>query len=643
MNFFEHQADARRRTLLLGLYFLLALGIIVVAVNAVVYALLLGWGDGSWSLAGWLKHPGCWWLSGALVVVMAGGALRKLWQLREGGVALASLVGATEVPPDTPITDEHQLINIVEEMSIASGIPAPRVFVMRGEQAINAFVAGYRPTETVLVTTQGLLDQLNRDEIQGVIAHEFSHVFNADMVLNMRLLAGLAGIVAVGKVGEVLLHGHLHTAGHGRGKNQISGVFWSMLLGLALMLLGYIGLFFGRLIKAAIARQRELLADASAVQFTRYPNGIANALIKIRNGGTTRLVNAHAEDMSHMCFGESLKFWRLGGLLATHPPVEKRLAAIGPEWPARARARERASARQYTAGGTAPAGASAFAGETAAAPASPVTARDVGRVTPANLGYAHSIHESIPADFRRQLHEAGGANYALYALALTASNADPRELVPLVTDNKVEQQVILDMADTLNGLGTRLRLPVLDLALPTLKRQPETERRALVERLNQLVRADRKINLFEFALMRLAADHLDEHAGRRRRVRFHRLAPVQADCRLLLSLILHAGGVSGEEAEEIFQRSASGLLPEGTTLLPRAECRLDRLDTSLKRLQSLTPLLQSPVVDACAFAVTADNRVQVAQAELLRVICTLLDCPMPPLFDADDPSAIRSS
>ncbi len=642
MDFFEHQADARRRTLLLALYFLLAMGIIVVAVNAVVYALLLWWGDDSWTLAGWLTHPGCWWLSGTLLIVMAGGSLRKLWQLREGGVALASLVGATEVPPDTPVTDEHQLINIVEEMSIASGIPAPRVFVMRGEPAINAFVAGYRPTETVLVTTQGLLDQLDRDEIQGVIAHEFSHVFNADMVLNMRLLAGLAGVVAVGKVGEVLLHGSLPTSHHTTRKHQVSGVVWGMLLGLALMLLGYIGLFFGRLIKAAIARQRELLADASAVQFTRYPDGIANALIKIRNGGSTRLVSAHAEDMSHMCFGESLKFWRLGGLLATHPPVEDRLQAIGPEWPARARARQRSAARDGTPAGPTPAGASAFAGETAVR-TDGAGARDVGRVTPANMGYAHSIHESIPADFRRQLHEAAGAGYALYALALTASEADPGELVTRVTDNRVEQQVILDMADTLKELGTRLRLPVLDLALPALKRQPDAERRALVERLNQLVRADRKINLFEFALMRLAVDHLGEHAGRRRKVRFHRLAPVQADCRLLLSLLLHAGGVRGEEAEDIFRRSASGILPEGTTLIPPAECGLDRLDASLKRLQALTPLLQSSVVDACALAITADNRIQVAQAELLRVVCTLLDCPLPPLFDSGDPPAIRSS
>lgn len=642
MDFFEHQDRARKRSLLLIFYFLLAILAIVAVVNLVCY-LAIYWGEfDQYPPQHWLTSTPSQYITAACVLVVIFGSGRKLWQLRDGGTALAHMVGAVEVPADTPITDEHQLINIVEEMSIASGIPAPRVFVMRHEKAINAFVAGFRPTETVLVVTQGTLDHLSRDEVQGIIAHEFSHIFNADMKLNLRLLAGLAGILAIGKVGEILLHGNTRVGRGGSGRSEVSGVAAMIAVGLALMLIGYIGLFFGRLIKAAISRQRELLADASAVQFTRQPSGIAGALIKIRNGTGSRLLTGHAEDMSHMCFGDTVKFLSFGGLLATHPPVDERLEAIGPEWAARARvrARQQAETAGAQAGATTPVpeGAAGFAGPSASAPSSGETARasrQVGRVTPEQMGYAHSIYEAIPMELRRQIRESGGAVYAVQALAISASKAAPDELVKLCTDNRVEQRVILDLVEEVRRLGTRLRLPILDLAIPTLKRLPETQRDSLLSQLDQLTRADRRITLFEFCLTRILAEHLAEGAGRNLRIRFRRLTAVQDDCRLLLSLMVHAGGLRGEEARSCFRRAASGLLPDSLDLLPRQACDLAGLEKALERLQALTPLLKAPVVDACAFAVMDDNKVQVAEAELLRAVCTLLDCPMPPLFEGN--------
>jgi Zn-dependent protease with chaperone function len=640
MDFFEHQDRARTRTAVLVLYFVLALLTITALINLGIYALIAWRSEMPPGYIDWLISTPSLWLCGAVIVVMAGGSVYKLWQLRDGGIAMADLVGASHVPPDTPITDEHQLINIVEEMSIASGMLPPQVFIMRKEKAINAFVAGFRPTETVLVVTQGALDQLNRDELQGVIAHEFSHILNADCRLNLRLLAGLAGILALGKVGEVLLHGNFRVGRHGSGRSEVAGVFVLILAGLLMMVLGYVGLFFGRLIKAAISRQRELLADASSVQFTRNPAGIAGALTKIRNGGGSRLLSPYAEDMSHMCFGDTLKFMRLGGLLATHPPVDERLAAIGPKWLAMARVDARKQSRADAAQQStahAPASGASFVGPDGTAPASPArpAASQVGRVTPEHVGYARSILDCLPPEFRRGLHETGGAANTLLALAIHASDADTADLLPRASDSRVEQQVISGHVATLQQLGSRLRLPVLDLALATLKQLPADERQALAHRIHDLVRADRKVSLFEFALERLVSDHLAEHAGRRPKVRFHKLAAVHEDCRLLLSVIIHAGKHGGEEAGAVFRRAADGLLPASMTLLAKNECRLEALQASLARLQALSPLLKAPVIDACAFAVLDDGKVQVHEAELLRTFATLLDCPMPPLFTGD--------
>ncbi len=278
----------------------------------------------------WFSHPLTLGISLFTLLVMVCGCLFKIWKLRRGGKGLAAMLGARPIDPDTRHSDEKKLINVVEEMSIASGIPAPQLYVLDKEEAINAFVAGFRPSETVLVVTHGTLKKLDRDELQGVIAHEFSHIFNADMRLNLRLIAVLAGILALGKIGEFMLRGSSRRSSSNRKGNSL------VLVALALVVVGYLGLFFGRLIKAAISRQRELLADASAVQFTRNPAGLAGALIKIRNGNGSHLDSVHAEDMSHMCFGETLGF-RFRNLLATHPPLDERLGALGSDWVARAR------------------------------------------------------------------------------------------------------------------------------------------------------------------------------------------------------------------------------------------------------------------------------------------------------------------
>ena len=629
MDFFQHQERARRKTGLLVLYFFLAVVAILVCVNLALL-LAFAWMDVQLPPGQWLTHPMTLGISLFTLLVMVCGCLFKTWKLRRGGKGLAAMLGARPIDPDTRHSDEKKLINVVEEMSIASGIPAPQLYVLDKEEAINAFVAGFRPSETVLVVTHGTLKKLDRDELQGVIAHEFSHIFNADMRLNLRLIAVLAGILALGKIGEFMLRGSSRRSSSNRKGNSL------VLVGLALVVVGYLGLFFGRLIKAAISRQRELLADASAVQFTRNPAGLAGALIKIRNGNGSHLDSVHAEDMSHMCFGETLGF-RFRNLLATHPPLDERLGALGSDWVARARTRAR-SAGQSSVSPSAPApeGTAGFSGGSDAsssdsAGAGPAPSRRVGTVSEADVGYARSLLEAIPPDLHKQLHNPVQAELALYALIMSSSDSDPQSLLKSA-DMSEHLPTLQLLSQQLSDLGSRLRLPIIDLALPTLKGQPSAQRREILERLATLTRADQRTTLFEWALVALARQQLDDHARRNRHTRFHRYRAVAGELQLAFSVMTWASGARDEQARTLFRQASHGLLPEARTLLPLSQCSSQRLGQALDRLADLSPLLKGPVIDGLADLVLTDGKVQVSEAEMLRAMAALMECPLPPLF-----------
>jgi hypothetical protein len=407
------------------------------------------------------------------------------------------------------------------------------------------------------------------------------------------------------------------------------------------MVIGYVGLFFGRLIKAAISRQRELLADASAVQFTRNPGGLASALITIRNGNGSHLKTMHAEDMSHMCFGDTVPF-HLRSLLATHPPLDERLAAIGPQWltRARVRARQAETTGQPQAGST-PAGSSAFVGSSAPVPdaaqprasssAAPSPLRLSANAGTEQLGYAHTLYDAIPDDLKSFLRQPAGARTLVQILATLSSHSDRDTLMAMLSLNTVERQSLLARLEQISALGTRMRLPLLDLAMPALKQFSDSERDALCRELDALIEADGKVSLFEFTLARLVHEHLRADAGKPLKVRFRRYDQVADEIRLVLSLLVHASGARDADADALFQRTRSTLLDTGTGLLPLAQCSLKALDGALQNLRDLTPLLKGPLVDTLADAILADNKVQVAELELLRAVCSLIDCPVPPL------------
>ena len=626
MDFFQHQERARRKTGLLVLYFVVAVVAVIASVTAAMLLILHFSGAGVSLQAPW-AHPLTAWIALGTFVVIVGGCLVKTWQLRKGGPALAEMMGAKPIDATTTDNSEQRLLNVVEEMSIAAGIPAPRIYVLEQEPAINAFAAGFRPSEAIVAVTRGTLDKLSRDELQAIIGHEFSHILNADIRINLRMVAVLAGILAVGKVGEHLLHSQRHQSRSSRRNNKGNLV----IVGLALMVIGYVGLFFGRLIKAAISRQRELLADASAVQFTRNPDGLAGALIQVRNNGGSYLANAHAEDMSHMCFVLPVKM-HLQRWLSTHPPVDERLTALGEGWVARARARARQSGDPSPNPLSAPQAANVDGSLGFAPGASPVrVSSQVGTVKDADIDWAQTTLAQLPEEIRQSLRQPQGARRALLALILASNRNDTAH--QLRQAGLADDQPALEtLAEALRPLGATLRLPVIDLALPALKNEPRAAREQLLAELESLAKADNTFSLFEWALLGLARQQLGERAGRNRHTRFHRYGAVAAELQLLFSLLVWASGATQDTGTALFSRYTQGLLPAGRTLLPLTHCSSDKLFQAVDRLTDLSPLLKGPIIDSAVALAMDDGELKTRERETLRALSSLLECPLPPCF-----------
>ncbi|EUA18996.1 peptidase M48 family protein [Mycobacterium kansasii 662] len=321
MNFFDHQRAARSSTLKLVLLFIVAVVAMVAFIDAAAAVAMTYQRADPSAVLGVVVG-----VTAVTLLIIAGGMITKTVALRQGGAAVAASVGAVQVDPTSSDPQLRRLVNIVEEMSLASGVPAPRLFVLAGEPGINAFAAGFTPADAAITVTSGALAQLNRDELQGVIAHEFSHILNGDMRLNIRLIGLLNGILLIGLTGMRVLQ-----FGGGRGSSSKNGApIW--MVALAMMVLGFIGVFFANIIKAAVSRQREWLADASAVQFTRQTAGLVGALKKIAGvaSGSALRDARSATEVSHMLFGEGRRSFR--AWYATHPPLADRIKALDPSF-----------------------------------------------------------------------------------------------------------------------------------------------------------------------------------------------------------------------------------------------------------------------------------------------------------------------
>jgi Zn-dependent protease with chaperone function len=556
------------------------------------------------------------------------------------------MVNARRITPDTRAPLERRQLNVVEEMAIASGVRVPTVYVMDGEGGINAFAAGWEVSGAVIAVTRGTLESLTRDELQGVIGHEFSHILNGDMRINIRMIGVLAGIVFIGSIGQFLMRS---VRGSRKGGGQIA------LAGLALFIVGYVGLFFARLIKAAVSREREYLADASSVQFTRNPDGLAGALDQIRVAASGALISGrYAEEMSHMFFGESISLG-LGGLFATHPPLEERIRRIRPGFVPR-RYRE---ARPPVAPGTEEANAakasvppvvSGLAG--ARAGRSPAeSALLVGALDPAKIDYAARLLASLAAPLRESLRSAEGAAAAVLALMLPAAQEERLRQAKLLQAAGFGALAARALAATehTRSLGPAFHLPIIDLALPALRAAPDSVRKELVGAVQTLVQADQRVTLHEFVVLSLLQDQLAQKSksavsGSRK------LGQLKLEAATLLSLVARAGAAGEAKEVEVKVRAAlqAGAKEMGfpqddlAQSLAGARLTLDSSGAALAALKRLAPLQKALLMKGLFAAAGADGAIRIAEAELMRLTGAVLDCPLPPLLEEIDPAALAA-
>lgn len=628
MNFYEHQARARRSTALLVGYFLLAVVLIVVAINAIAFvALQITAADEPLTLTKWFDLPYWGIITAAVLLIIVGNTLWTSLRLAGGGPALARMLGARQINTDSQDLDERRLINVVEEMSIASGVPVPRLYVLDNESGINAFVAGTRPTETIMVVTKGALEQFRRDELQGVVAHEYSHIFNDDMHINIQLMGALSGLLVIGQLGYFMLR----SAGHGNNRNggQLA------LIGIGVLIAGYVGLFFGSIIKAAVSRQREFLADASAVQFTRDAEGISQALYRIKAASDGSVLNnAHADDVSHFCFGASVAR-RFSGLMSTHPPLDERIQAVNPRFVPREEVAPKAASEAAAApsgGGAAMGFASGTEPHTRLTGA--VIAAAVGDIEPEKINYARQVQGSLPPDLDQAIHDPQKAAAVIFALVIEGTTPTHHNKARTVLATAYDQSLLEDLnrvLDDIHTLPQRRRLPLLNLALPALKSLPAEQQSLLCAQLEILIKLDQRVTIFEFALGHIVKDHLRVDAAAPVSVQYFQFSDVARELRALLSVLAHAGHNDERGAGAAFAAAWRPFALGEAVPLPPADCTLERLSASLERLAAVSPLLKKNIMQACGDCAIHDFNIAAAEAELLQAISIILDCPLPPL------------
>jgi Zn-dependent protease with chaperone function len=664
-DFFELQEAARRSTRRLLLAYVAAVIAVALAVSAVAgmpYALLLLYWGGPlpegvsidyghllrsffdvWVLA--VPRAFYAWSAGITLAVMVGATLWRSWQLRYGGEAVAELLGAMRLERSRATPLQTRLLNVVEEMAIAAGVAVPPVYVLPGERAINALVAGTTPNEAVMIVTQSALEKLTRDELQGVAAHEFSHILNGDMQLNLRLLGLLYGIVFIGQSGQFLLR--MATAGAVGVEREKQVIHVPQLFAGALLAsVGYAGLMAARFIKATIAHQREYLADAASVQFTRNPDGIAGALDSIRSLRLgSHVMSVHAEELSHMFFAQAVSTV-LGPAFATHPPIDARIQRVHPRFDAREYRRTRPGVHEQSEVAVLDGlgnvvkviGAQSAARPMVALAAAAAVAGQVGRPTREHLDVATRVLAALPDTTRQRLTTAAGAAQLMFALALER-DAAPRATELAVLEERLgglERAEVEAAYGEIGGLSRAFAFPLVGLALPVLKAQAQAARDAFVADFGALVEADRRVTLGEFVLLTFLRQHLREGAGRPVSTRVRTLREVRAEATLVVSLVAHAARGATEGA---FALGAKWLEVAPDALVPVSALSLGRVSAALERLRGLAPLVKPRVLRACVDA-GADGGFTLAQAELLRAIAATLDCPVPPVLDTLDPATL---
>ena len=623
MDFFAEQDQARKRSKWLVVLF--CLGVASIALSVFFVASYLT--EPSWDL---------FWLTGAGTVgVVALASLGRIASLSSGGSVVAESLGGQLICPNTSDPQQRRILNIVEEMAIASGTPVPPVYLME-EKGINAFAAGNSVNNAVVGITRGCAEKLNRDQLQGVVAHEFSHILNGDMRLNIKLTGLIFGIVCLSRIGEILMRAAAFSGG-GRRRKKDDGTAALLAIGVGLFVLGLIGGFFGSLIRAAVSRQREFLADASAVQFTRNPDGISGALKRIGGfSAGSKLETASASDFSHMFFGSALS-----SMFATHPPLEKRIRKIEPTWnksfPETDKISEKIDLQSEKSSGFS--GVSSFAGGKSPADKKSIQTSNHEQVfqgpTSENLEYARALLAGIPSHLLDHCREPFGARCVIFGLLLDSVDQGIREQQVNLIGSRLEPEtdsLSLKIFTACQTLSCFEKFALIEECASPLRELSPRQLSQFSEVIHGLVTMDQKIDLFEWSLQKVifhqlslktdTANH-DPHgsAGIPKNIDF---------CLPFLGALAHFGG-NEKDAQDSYSRGVSMLSPETSTdLLPSNNCGINSLENCLPRLQKMSASAKRDFLSACIATAQHDQEISEVEFLILRGLAGAISCPMGP-------------
>jgi Zn-dependent protease with chaperone function len=575
-----------------------------------------------------------------VLAIICGASLFKTLSLRAGGGAVARSLGGTRIERSTGDLALKRLHNVVEEMAIASGVTMPEVYVLENEDGINAFAAGNSPADAAIAVTRGAATRLKREELQGVVAHEFSHILNGDMRLNLRLLGWTFGLLAVAIVARTVLNSSPNVS---RGSRK-DGAGALMLAALAVMLLGYIGVFFGRLLQAAVSRHRERLADASSVQFTRNPTGLTGALLKIAGTHSgSRLVTPEAEEVAHMLFAAGLP-----RLFATHPPIEERLKALDPSFKkenlpalaaeaARDAERQRAADTSRTPRPADEAGSDAFSSapdRNVRGSAAHGIAALAGTMASENVRYAQSARDAVPEGLRDFVQSADHAR-ALVLVVLASKVPEVLTQQRRILESAYGAEFttrVLGMQALADSLPPALRLPAIQQLFPALRRLSLRERQQLRDVVAALANADDRIDVFECCLTLLLASNLrDEMEAGPLHGSASLLQEIDAIHTLFVILAMQGTGEDAR-ARRAYEAGISVVLPEHRPPFREVAQWPKALGDSLARLTNLRPFAKKVLIEGMVHCIAHDQKLSVEEGELLRTVCSVLHCPLPPIL-----------
>lgn len=646
MNFFQQQAKAKSISNRLVWLFIAAVLAIIAAMMLLVLVLF---GQPSESMAGasLLSTRNLGAQAGLLAMAGVGSAgvmgfasLIRMAGLRGGGGKVAQELGGQRVDPDTRDPLQRRLVNVVEEIALASGVPVPEIYVLDHESGINAFAAGYSPSDAAVAVTRGTLETLNRSELQGVIAHEFSHVLNGDMRLNIKLIGLLFGILVLAVMGRKLLHNAYLFGGNRRSNNN--GTVAILAIAVGMVAIGYIGLFFGRWIKAAVARQREYLADASAVQFTRDPGGIAGALKKIAASQHGAMLETESEEYSHMLFGPG----RAANLFATHPPLEERIRAIEPgfrieeikelaEHMAQEKRRALADAKREAEQRTSQVSQKKPAGFDFSADS---IIENIGHPNWQAILAAAALADTLPEPLARAARHHEWSPAVVLLLLLEKNERLREQQLASIAEHvgQTAQQQVTELLRQFGNIGSQQRLPLLEIALPAVKRRSRAEIKQLHTAIRELSLTDQAISPFEFLLIQIIQSYLQDALQPASVKQNGNKSLEQRRAAVTASLSAIAWFGHDSDAETAWPAYEAGFRETGLSarnvkpLWPQQSWMPD-LQTALRALNELRPKAKEKLVKGWLTCIMHDGKATVHELEILRAFCATIHVPMPPL------------